>query len=82
MGAWEGLGVPRELQRSLSEQGFTSPTPIQTLSLPPAIFHHRDIIGAAETVSLALVIVFVLLVFHFRRREENRRREEILGEEK
>lgn len=51
MSPWEGLGVPREVQRSLSEQGFTSPTPIQTLSLPPAIFHHRDIIGAAETVS-------------------------------
>ena len=51
MSAWEVLGVPKEVQRGLSEQGFTSPTPIQTLSLPPAISHHRDIIGAAETVS-------------------------------
>lgn len=67
MSAWEGLGLPRELQRSLSEQGFTSPTPIQTLSLPPAIFHRRDIIGAAETVSLVLVTVFVLSIFPFRR---------------
>ena len=55
--AWEGLGVPREIQRSLSEQGFTSPTPIQTLSLPPAIFHRRDIIGAAETVCFTLSCV-------------------------
>lgn len=59
--AWEGLGVPREIQRSLSEQGFTSPTPIQTLSLPPAIFHRRDIIGAAETVCETLYIVVYIL---------------------
>ncbi|XP_066030505.1 ATP-dependent RNA helicase DDX24 isoform X1 [Pocillopora verrucosa] len=51
MSAWEVLGVPKEAQRGLSEQSFTTPTPIQTLSLPPAIFHHRDIIGAAETGS-------------------------------
>ena len=50
--AWEVLGVPTEVQRALGDQGFTSPTPIQTLSLPPAVFHHQDIIGAAETVSL------------------------------
>lgn len=50
--AWEALGVPKEVQRALGDQGFSSPTPIQMLSLPPAIFHHRDIIGAAETVSL------------------------------
>ena len=50
MVAWESLGVPAEIQQSLSEQGFTSPTPIQMLSLPPAIFHCQDIIGAAETV--------------------------------
>nr|XP_058959017.1 ATP-dependent RNA helicase DDX24-like isoform X4 [Pocillopora verrucosa] len=49
MSAWEVLGVPKEVQRGLSEQSFTTPTPIQTFSLPPAIFHHRDIIGAAET---------------------------------
>ena len=41
MSAWEVLGVPKEVQRGLSEQSFTTPTPIQTLSLPPAIFHHR-----------------------------------------
>ncbi|XP_022781216.1 ATP-dependent RNA helicase ddx24-like [Stylophora pistillata] len=51
MSAWEVLGVPKELQRGLSEQSFTTPTPIQTLSLPPAIFHRRDIIGVAETGS-------------------------------
>nr|XP_058962199.1 ATP-dependent RNA helicase DDX24-like [Pocillopora verrucosa] len=51
MSAWEVLGVPKEVQRGLSEQSFTTLTPLQTLSLLPAIFHHRDIIGAAETGS-------------------------------
>ena len=36
MSAWEVLGVPKEVQRGLSEQSFTTPTPIETLSLPPA----------------------------------------------
>ena len=49
--AWDVLGVPKEVQSALGDQGFTIPTPIQTLSIPPALFHHRDIIGAAETVS-------------------------------
>ena len=42
MSAWEVLGVPKEVQRGLSEQSFTTPTPIQTLSLPPAIFHQKE----------------------------------------
>ena len=63
MSAWEVLGVPKEVQRGLSEQSFTTPTPIQTLSLPPAIFHHRDIIGAAETVSWIRAVRFVEVSF-------------------
>ena len=61
--AWEVLGVPKEVQRGLSEQSFTTPTPIQTLSLPPAIFHHRDIIGAAETVSSIRAVRLVEVSF-------------------
>ena len=63
MSAWEVLGVPKEVQRGLSEQSFTTPTPIQTLSLPPAIFHHRDIIGAAETVSSIRAVRLVEVSF-------------------
>ena len=63
MSAWEVLGVPKEVQRGLSEQSFTTPTPIQTLSLPPAIFHHRDIIGAAETVSWIRAVRLVKVSF-------------------
>ena len=64
MSAWEVLGVPKEVQRGLSEQSFTTPTPIQTLSLPPAIFHHRDIIGAAETVSSIRAVRLVEVSFY------------------
>ena len=63
MSSWEVLGVPKEVQRGLSEESFTTPTPIQTLSLPPAIFHHRDIIGAAETVSWIRAVRLVEVSF-------------------
>ncbi|XP_063218089.1 ATP-dependent RNA helicase DDX24 [Bacillus rossius redtenbacheri] len=51
MEAWNGLNVPNPVLRALAEQGFTKPTKIQELSLPPAIFGRRDILGAAETGS-------------------------------
>ena len=51
LSAWEALGVSDQVLKGLRDRGFTNPTPIQNLSLPPAIFHHNDIIGAAETVS-------------------------------
>lgn len=49
MGDWEGLGVPEEIVKTLLEKNFTNPTPIQKETLPHAINHHKDIIGAAET---------------------------------
>ncbi|KAL7303794.1 hypothetical protein TKK_0003922 [Trichogramma kaykai] len=49
--AWSALGVPEEIKRNLIEQGFLTPTKIQTLAIPPAIFGKRDILGAAETGS-------------------------------
>lgn len=51
MSEWTGLGVCNDVLQALSELGFTQPTAIQSLAIPPAILHHRDIIGAAETVS-------------------------------
>ena len=60
MSGWEVLGVPKEVQRGLS---FTTPTPIQTLSLPPAIFHYKDIIGAAETASWVRAVALVEVSF-------------------
>ncbi|XP_038123313.1 ATP-dependent RNA helicase DDX24 [Cyprinodon tularosa] len=49
--AWKDLYVPSEVLKALSRLGFTSPTPIQALALPPAIRDRMDILGAAETGS-------------------------------
>ncbi|CAH3197173.1 unnamed protein product [Porites evermanni] len=79
MKTWESLGVPTKILKALSDQGFTSPTPIQTLSLPPAIFHHRDIIGAAETGSgktLAFGIPIITHILHQRAVQETDRENE------
>ena len=50
MSAWKDLFVPDMVLRALAEQGFATPTPIQTMALPSAIRDRKDIIGAAETV--------------------------------
>merc|ERR1711915_1083318 len=49
--AWEELGVSAEIQKALAIRGFSHPTKIQTLTIPPAIREQRDILGAAETGS-------------------------------
>jgi ATP-dependent RNA helicase DDX24/MAK5 len=48
--AWSDLHVSDNIIRSLVEQNFLEPTPIQCLTLPAAIDERLDIIGAAETV--------------------------------
>lgn len=47
--AWKDLFVPPTVLKALSSLGFGSPTPIQALTLPPAIRDRMDILGAAET---------------------------------
>ncbi|XP_017331717.1 ATP-dependent RNA helicase DDX24 [Ictalurus punctatus] len=49
--AWNELFVPEPVLKALSKLGFSAPTPIQALALPPAIRDHLDILGAAETGS-------------------------------
>ncbi|KAK3755004.1 hypothetical protein QZH41_001974 [Actinostola sp. cb2023] len=61
---WTGLGVPSEVIKAISEQGFTQPTAIQALAIPPAIFHHRDIIGAAETGSGKTLAFGIPIIHH------------------
>ncbi|XP_074640652.1 ATP-dependent RNA helicase DDX24-like [Tubulanus polymorphus] len=51
MTAWKDLFVPDPVLAALFDKGFTSPTPIQALTLPSAIRDRKDIIGAAETGS-------------------------------
>lgn len=49
--SWTSLGVPEILVKALADQKFYTPTPIQALTLAPAILGRRDILGAAETGS-------------------------------
>ncbi|XP_054423071.1 ATP-dependent RNA helicase DDX24 [Pteronotus mesoamericanus] len=49
--AWKDLFVPKPVLRALSFLGFSAPTPIQALTLAPAIRDKLDILGAAETGS-------------------------------
>uniref|UniRef100_A0A6M2DFK1 ATP-dependent RNA helicase n=1 Tax=Xenopsylla cheopis TaxID=163159 RepID=A0A6M2DFK1_XENCH len=48
---WNGLGLSSEILQALADLNFLTPTPIQALTLPPAILGRRDILGAAETGS-------------------------------
>lgn len=49
--AWKDLFVPEPVLKALSKLGFSAPTPIQALALPPAIRDRLDVLGAAETGS-------------------------------
>ncbi|XP_016000993.2 ATP-dependent RNA helicase DDX24 [Rousettus aegyptiacus] len=63
--AWKDLFVPKPVLRALSFLGFSAPTPIQALTLAPAIRDKLDILGAAETGSgktLAFAIPMIHLV--------------------
>ncbi|XP_029982150.1 ATP-dependent RNA helicase DDX24 [Sphaeramia orbicularis] len=67
--AWKDLFVPAPVLKALSCLGFSSPTPIQALALPPAIRDHMDILGAAETGSgktLAFGIPMIHTVLEWR----------------
>ncbi|KAM4540630.1 ATP-dependent RNA helicase DDX24 [Fundulus diaphanus] len=70
MSAWKDLFVPPAVLKALSGLGFTSPTPIQALTLPPAIRDRMDILGAAETGSgktLAFGIPMIHTILEWRK---------------
>ena len=54
MEEWVWLGVPAPLVKGLHSLGFKVPTPIQKQAIAKTMKTNRDIIGAAETVSLDL----------------------------
>ncbi|KAM9340976.1 ATP-dependent RNA helicase DDX24 [Symphorus nematophorus] len=67
--AWKDLFVPSPVLKALSSLGFGSPTPIQALTLPPAIRDRMDILGAAETGSgktLAFAIPMIHTILEWR----------------
>ncbi|XP_012594073.2 ATP-dependent RNA helicase DDX24 [Microcebus murinus] len=70
--AWKDLFVPKPVLRALSFLGFSAPTPIQALTLAPAIRDKLDILGAAETGSgktLAFAIPMIHAVLQWQKRE-------------
>ncbi|XP_055449018.1 ATP-dependent RNA helicase DDX24 [Psammomys obesus] len=67
--AWRDLLVPKAVLRALSFLGFSAPTPIQALTLAPAIRDKLDILGAAETgsgktLAFAIPMIHAVLQWH------------------
>ncbi|XP_051006786.1 ATP-dependent RNA helicase DDX24 [Acomys russatus] len=67
--AWRDLFVPKAILRALSFLGFSAPTPIQALTLAPAIRDKLDILGAAETgsgktLAFAIPMIHAVLQWH------------------
>ncbi|XP_073494411.1 ATP-dependent RNA helicase DDX24 [Phyllobates terribilis] len=86
--AWKDLYVPPPVLQALSYLGFSSPTPIQALALPPAIRDKMDVLGAAETGSgktLAFAIPMIHSILKWRKAQEDgasgEEKEEESGEE-
>ena len=46
--SFESLGLRAELHRAVSENGYSTPTPIQKQAIP-LILEGRDIMGGAQT---------------------------------
>nr|XP_036847603.1 ATP-dependent RNA helicase DDX24 [Manis javanica]XP_036847604.1 ATP-dependent RNA helicase DDX24 [Manis javanica]XP_036847605.1 ATP-dependent RNA helicase DDX24 [Manis javanica]XP_036847606.1 ATP-dependent RNA helicase DDX24 [Manis javanica] len=61
--AWKDMFVPKPVLRALSFLGFSAPTPIQALTLAPAIRDKLDILGAAETGS-GKTLAFAIPMIH------------------
>ncbi|XP_028352163.2 ATP-dependent RNA helicase DDX24 [Physeter macrocephalus] len=61
--AWKDLFVPKPVLRALSFLGFSAPTPVQALTLAPAIRDKLDILGAAETGS-GKTLAFAIPMIH------------------
>lgn len=70
MKAWKGLHIPHLLLLGLKENNMTSPTPIQSLTIPSAIRDGLNILGAAptgsgKTLAFSLPILSSLMLDNF-----------------
>ncbi|XP_036398077.1 ATP-dependent RNA helicase DDX24 [Megalops cyprinoides] len=73
--AWKDLFVPEPVLQALGALGFSAPTPIQALALPPAIRDRMDILGAAETGSgktLSFGIPMIHAILGWRQAQERK----------
>ena len=60
--AFEAFGLHQDLLRGIGDMGFTRPTPIQALAIPP-LMEGRDVLGAAATGS-GKTAAFLLPILH------------------
>ncbi|XP_051724176.1 ATP-dependent RNA helicase DDX24 isoform X2 [Ctenopharyngodon idella] len=77
--AWKDLFVPEPVLKALSALGFSAPTPIQALALPPAIRDRLDVLGAAETGSgktLCFGIPMIHMILEWREALSRKRTDE------
>ncbi|XP_067312348.1 ATP-dependent RNA helicase DDX24 [Pseudorasbora parva] len=77
--AWKDLFVPEPVLKALRVLGFSAPTPIQALALPPAIRDRLDVLGAAETGSgktLCFGIPMIHMILEWREESSRERTDE------
>lgn len=55
--AWSEFDLHPKIGKAIAQAGFTKPTPIQQQCLLPAVRDRRDVIGAAQTVSMHAFMV-------------------------
>ncbi|XP_035751907.1 ATP-dependent RNA helicase DDX24 [Egretta garzetta] len=82
--AWKDLFVPEPVLRALSYLGFSAPTAIQALALPPAIRDNMDVLGAAETGSgktLAFAIPMIHSVLQWQKSNSSTTRNDSVSKE-
>ena len=82
---FDQLGLIEPILRSLQEEGYSKPTPIQAEAIP-ALLQERDLLGCAQTgtgKTAAFAIPILQLMDNLRRENpgafRNRHRKEILG---
>ena len=62
MSNFQSLGLSKKLLLSVEKEGYTNPTPVQALSIPPLI-KGRDVLGVAQT-GTGKTAAFALPVLH------------------